>query len=153
MTGRLLITLTLVLGLSACSSQLNPLNWFSGGSDDGIVLEPEGGFPSDNDSREIIAQITDLKVLRASGGAIIQVTGVPPRQGYWNAELVPENNENPENGVLTYVFHISEPARPTATGNPYARTVYVAHFISDIRLEGVRQIRVLGEQNSRISRR
>lgn len=159
MTGRLLITFSLILSLAACETQWNPLNWFSDGRDDTIALVPEGGFPAEHDPRQIISQITDLQVQRNPGGAIIQVTGLPPRLGYWNAELVPENNEQPENGVLTYVFRISEPvgasasASASGSGSSYARKIFVAHFVSDNQLQGVRQIRVVGEQNSRTARR
>ena len=153
MSGRLLIVLSLILGLSACSSKLNPVNWFSGGSNDGIVLEPAGGYGSETDSRELVSRVTEFKVLRNAEGAILQVTGLPPRQGFWSAELVAENDERPVNGVLTYTFRISEPPANTRQGTPYSREVIVAHFVSERRLAGVRQIRVIGANNSMSARR
>ena len=153
MSGRVLITLTLILGLSACETKFNPMNWFSAGRSDGIVLEPEGGYGGGEDSRELIAQITEFKVLRSPGGAILQVTGLPPRQGYWSAELVAENDERPVDGVLTYTFRISEPATTTPQGTPYSREVFVAHFVSDNQLAGVRRIRIVGASNSMTARR
>ena len=153
MPGRLIIAITLVLGLSACSTGWNPLNWFKNSSDGAIALIPEGGFPVDNDFREVVTQVTEMKILRASGGALIQVTGLPPSQGYWAAELVPENDERPDGGVLTYTFRVYQPSEPTATGTAYSRKVLVAHFVSDAKLVGVSQIRVLGAENSRIARR
>lgn len=153
MSARALVTLTLFLGLAACDSKLNPLNWFSGGRDDGIVLEPKGGWADETDNRELIAQVTEFKVLRNSGGAILQVTGLPPRQGYWSAELVPENDERPVNGVLSYTFRISEPTTPTPQGSAYSREVVVARFVSQARLAGVQRIRIIGANNSMTARR
>ncbi len=153
MSGRILVTLTLILGLAGCESKFNPMNWFSGGRDDGIVLEPEGGYGDATDSRELIAQITEFKVLRSPDGAILQVTGLPPRQGFWSAELVPENDERPVNGVLSYTFRISEPNGPTPQGTAYSREVIVARFVSQNRLAGVSRIRIIGANNSMTARR
>ena len=152
MTARIFITLTLVFGLAACESRFNPFNWFSD-SEETVALYPEGGFPSDNDLRVVVAEVSELAVLRASGGAIIRATGIPPRLGYWDGELVPENDEKPVNGVLSYVFRIAEPYDTTSVSTPYARQVIVGHFVSDTKLAGVSQIRVLGETNSRSARR
>ncbi len=152
MTARTLIAITLILGLAACESRFNPFNWFSGGEET-VALYPEGGFPVDNDPRVVVSEVSELVVLRASGGAIIRATGIPPRQGYWDGELVAENDETPVNGVLTYVFRVAEPFVETRASTPYSRQVIVAHFISDTKLAGVSQIRVLGELNSRTARR
>ena len=153
MSGRVLISLTLILGLSACETRLNPMNWFSGGKNDGVILEPLGGYGDSEDRRALIPQVTEFKVFRNSGGAILQVTGLPARQGYWSAELVAENDERPVNGVLTYTFRISEPLENTPQGSPYSREIIVAHFVSDTKLAGVRQIRVVGANNSMTARR
>lgn len=153
MPGRLIIAITLVFGLSACASRFNPLNWFQSSHEETIALIPEGGFPANSDQRLAISQITEMKVLRSSGGAIIQATGLPPRLGYWNAELVSDNNEQPENGVLTYYFRINQPVGASAAGTAYSRKVLVAHFVSNATLEGVRQIRIVAAENSRVARR
>ena len=154
MSGRFLITLALGLGLSACAdSRLNPLNWFSGGKEDRIVLEPRGGYGDSADTRELIARVTSLKVLRNPEGAILQVTGLPPRLGYWSAELVAENDGKPVDGVLTYSFRIAEPPGATPRGAPNAREIIVATAVPQIRLAGVRQIRVIGASNSMSARR
>lgn len=153
MPGRIIITFSLVLGLSACSMGWNPMNWFQSSKESTIALIPQGGFADTTDRRTIVSQVTDMQVLRTPGGAIIQVTGLPPRQGYWNAELVAENGERPVDGVLTYVFRIQEPEVTTGQGAPYTRQVFVAHAVSNVTLAGVRQIRVLGTENSRTARR
>lgn len=153
MSGRLLLTLSLILGLSACESRLNPRNWFSGGKDDGVILEPYGGYGDTEDSRELVSQVTELKVLRNPEGAILQVTGLPPRQGYWSAELVAENDGQPVDGVLSYTFRISEPLGSTPQGSPYSREIIVATAVSEAKLAGVRRIRVIGANNSMTARR
>ena len=157
MTARILIVLGLALGLSACSNgvTLNPLTWFSVfSSDEGLVaLEPEGGWPEDQDRRIAISQVSALSIERTTSGAIIHASGVPPRLGYWDAELVAENGGEPDNGVLTYVFRISEPRWSQGTGTPYARTVEVAEFLSNSQLKDIRSIKVVGERNSMTARR
>ena len=153
MSARLLLSLMLILGLTACESRLNPLNWFSGGKDDGVILEPYGGYGDSEDSRELVSQITEFKVLRNPEGAILQVTGLPPRQGYWSAELVAENEGKPVDGVLTYTFRISEPPGNTPQGSAYSREIIVAAAVPEARLAGVRRIRVVGANNSMTARR
>jgi len=152
MTARIIILVTLVFGLSACESRFNPMNWFSKGEET-VALYPEGGFPADNEQRGAVAQVTEFLVQHAPGGAILQATGLTPRQGYWSGELVAENDERPVDGVLTYVFRIAEPYGQTRVSTAQSRKVIVAHFVSDIKLQGVRVIRVVGEQNSRTARR
>ncbi len=154
MSGRFLITLALLLGLSACAnSRLNPLNWFAAGRDDGVILEPRDGYGDSADTRELIARVTSLKVLRTPEGALLQVTGLPPRLGYWSAELVAENDGKPVDGVLTYSFRIAEPPGATPRGAPDAREIIVAAAVPEIRLAGVRRIRVIGATNSMSARR
>lgn len=153
MKVRVLVLASLLIGLAGCSSRsdLNPFNWFR--PTDQVAIIPEGGFPEDNDQRILVQQVTQLRVELASGGAIIRAVGLPPRQGYWDAELVPVNDEVPENGVVSYRFRIAEPFDATRTGTPYSRQVVVAHFISDFRLRDVRRIQVIGEANSLSARR
>jgi hypothetical protein len=156
--ARLFIALSLVLGLAACSDgiNLNPLTWFGSASnpDDRLVaLEPSGGYLDDQDRRLRIDQVTSLRIERTTAGVIVHASGLPPRLGYWDAQLVPENDGEPEGGVLTYVFRISPPRWATPASTPYARTVEVAEFISNSALRDVRSIRVIGERNSRTARR
>lgn len=157
MKARILALLGLALGLAACSNgvNLNPLTWFNALSNDpGLVaLEPDGGWPADQDRRIAVDQVTALTIERTTAGAIIHATGVPPRLGYWDAELVAENHGEPENGVLTYVFRIAEPRWNQGTGTPYARTVEVAKFLSNAQLGDIRAIKVIGDRNALTARR
>ncbi|WP_424940086.1 hypothetical protein [Aliiroseovarius sp. S253] len=144
-----------LLALTACGGNVNvnPFNWFNSNQVEQVALIPEGGFLDDQENRGLVTNVVELQILRAQGGAIIRAKGLPPRLGYWDAELVPENFERPENGVLTYMFRITEPYYRTQTGRPKQREVFVGHFVSDIKLQGVRTIRVVGANNSRTARR
>ncbi len=138
------------LVVAGCGTRLNPLNWF--GSD----AETIAGAPADfiADPRELVTQVTSLKIERTVGGAIIRAVGLPPTQGYWDAELVPLNNEEPdENRVLTYEFRISAPVFSRAVSTQQSREVVVAQFISDRGLAGVRRITVTGSESSRSTNR
>ena len=154
---RIFVALGLGLGLAACDTgiNLNPLTWFNSlGSDNGLVaLEPEGGWEQTTDRRLVVDQVTALTIERTTAGAIVHATGLPPRLGYWDAELVAENDGKPENGVLSYVFKVATPRWATATSTPYSRTIEAAAFIPNIELAGIREIRVMGAQNSRTASR
>ncbi|MGR3363538.1 MAG: hypothetical protein ACU0CY_05090 [Maritimibacter harenae] len=152
MIFRIFGAILLTVGLSGCSNgvSLNPLNWF--GPDDGVemvTLEPEEGWDfAGEDYRGPVAQVTRLSVERASGGYVIRAVGLPPRQGYWEADLVPENDEKPVDGVMSYTFVVAPPLWATAQSRPRAREIHVAHYVSDIRLGSASRIRVIGATNS-----
>lgn len=145
----------LVFGLSGCggTSNLNPANWFRSDGVKEVAVIPEGGFLDDQEYRGLVTQVVELQVLRSPGGAIVRAKGLPPRLGYWDAELVAENFERPVDGVLTYMFRISEPPYHTITGRAKQREVLVGQYVSNTKLKGVRTIRVVGEHSSRSARR
>ncbi len=149
----LLGALAALMLLSACAglreTRLNPFNWF-GRSTETPTLEPEGGWQVVTDNRILVQQVTELEVMPVSGGAMIRAVGLPPTQGWWDAELLAEGDEmRPEGGVLRLAFVIAEPRRAQREGTPMSREVSVALYLSDIRLEDVRQITVSGERNAR----
>lgn len=155
---RLFIALSLVLGLAACSDgiDLNPFNWFGGPSnpdDELVALEPADGYPDSLDRRLLVDQVTDLRIERTTAGVIVHATGLPPRLGYWDAELVAQNDGEPVNGVMTYEFRIATPRWATRASTPYARKVEVAEFISNVKLKSVRTIKVVGARNARTAGR
>lgn len=158
MIFRIFSAVTLGLALGACSNglDLNVANWFGPKSDiEYVTLEPEEGWAATEkqDYRGPVAQVTSLRLERASGGYIIRATGVPPTLGYWDAELVPENDENPVDGVMTYTFRVSPPPWREAQSTVPARTITVGHYVSDIALGGAGRITVVGASNSLTARR
>ncbi len=144
------IFLSVVL-LAGCASKFNPLNWF-GGSREETLKDAE--IPTEiADLRGLVAQVTHLEIKKTGGGAIIYAVGLPPTQGYWDAELIGEFDEQPVNGVLTYTFRIQKPFGFENISTPYSREVNVGYFVSNQTLEGVKTIRVLGANNARSARR
>lgn len=145
-------------------SRVNPRNWF------GNSREVPADVPAQTNplipptsvlkrkDREVpgvpIEVISDLKIEITASGAIILATGIASRQGAHRAELKPVNeDEEPVDGVLEYVFRVLYPEQPTAAGSERSRRIHAAHTVGRQNLEGVRVIRVTGAQNARESRR
>ncbi len=149
--------LILALVLAGCGrlreSRINPFNWF-GRSQTTTVAVGEPAVPGrPGDPRILVAQVTDMEVARQPGGAIVRATGLPPTQGWWDASLVAENSGLPVDGVLTYRFVVDQPREATRVSTQQSREVTAAAYLSDIKLEGISQIVVLGAENSQSSRR
>jgi hypothetical protein len=146
----LVTMLCATLALGACStiggSRLNPFNWF-GGSEEVAVAAPQ---ERPADPRLLIAQVTDMQLERMPGGVIIRATGLPPTQGFWQAELVARPVED---GTIIYDFRVFPPIGGTAISTPQSREITAAAFLSNIKLNDIRQITVQGEANARSSRR
>lgn len=151
--------LILALVLAGCGrirdSRLNPFNWFGRSTETvttAAAAEPVvPGLPAD--PRLLVAEVTEMEVAREPGGAIVRASGLPPTQGWWDAALVAENGGDPVDGVLTYRFVVDQPRGATRVSTPQSREVTAAAWLSETRLAEVRQIVVLGAQNSRSSRR
>lgn len=149
MNTPLVATLCATLALGACSSisnsRLNPFNWF-GGSEETAVLLPDA--PAD--SRLLVSQVTDMKLEKMPGGVIIRAVGLPPTQGYWEAALVARPVED---GTIIYDFRVFPPITGQIASTTQSREVTVAAFLSNVKLESIRQITVQGATNARTSRR
>ncbi len=154
MRGSVFIVLLLAMTVAACSSgsRLNPRNWFGGGQE---VVNPDLRRAAivSQDPRPLVNQVTGFAVEQVPGGAILRVTGLPIRQGFYDGELVPVGNERPIDGLLSYQFRVNPPVTQTAQGPQASREIVVAHFVSDQTLEGVRSIQVVAAQNALASRR
>ena len=156
MTRRaVILTTAMALVLSGCGvgqSRLNPFNWFRSGPE----VETLAAVPlkETRETRPLVAQITQLVIERTPGGAIIRATGLPPEQGWYDAELVNVDRDGkPIDGVLYFGFHARPPLEPTRVSTVQSRELTVATFVSNITLESVREIRVTGSVNSRSARR
>jgi hypothetical protein len=151
MKNPLLATFSLVLLLGACGGTgekkwYNPFGWF-GGSQEVATL---GVSAPEEDPRPLVQQVLSMSVEQFPGGAIVRATGLPPTQGFWEAELL----EQPvEDGRLTYRFVVLPPAIRHPVSTRVSREVTVATSVSNIKLEGIREIVVVGKDNARSSRR
>jgi hypothetical protein len=148
---RPLLAATLVIALAGCGgmrdSKLNPFNWFKRSETRVAVDVPED--PAD--TRPLVETVLDLKVEPIPGGAIVRARGLPPTQGWWDAELVLKPTD--ETGVLVYEFRLSPPDRATDTNVPRSREIDVAIYVSDYKLEFVNEIVVQGATNARSASR
>lgn len=139
----------LASGLAGCG-------WFS--STTATTLEPEGGYlKPEEDGRILAPDIINVTVEQSLSGAIVRATALPPTQGYWSAALIADNDGNAVDGVMTYRFLISPPLADLADARRVmgaeSREVTASAFIRGPRLATVRQIVVIGAQNSRSASR
>ncbi|WP_299356101.1 hypothetical protein [uncultured Shimia sp.] len=150
--------------LSACSTRLNPRNWFGNSQEvaTGSTTERNPLIPEENAlatrPEEVypgvpVQKVTELVVERLDDGALIRASGVAYVQGAFSVKLQPLNEGKPENGVLTYELLAVHPSWGTRGGTDQARTVTVAHNLTDQQLEGVRTIKVVAADNARQARR
>ena len=159
--------------VSGCSgfrdSRANPVNWFGGGrtgpapvaqdpsaANPLIPAERPGLFGRADDLAAIdlstpITQITELRAERIPGGVIVRASGVDPVQGAYNVFL--RRVQDSPSGVLAFSLQRELPSRPQAGGSDFSRTVTAAIRLTDQDLEGIRQIRVEGQQNALTTRR
>lgn len=147
MTARILITLLLVTSLSACATRWNPFNWFGGEREERIeVVEEE----IEVDPRNLVAEIVSLNADATQGGLIISAIGLPPRQGYWEADLVETSRAD---GNLTLEFRVFEPLDPyTRVSTQRSREVLAGTTFSRQNLAGITSITVIAQQNRRTVR-
>ncbi|OZA08094.1 MAG: hypothetical protein B7Y02_12980, partial [Rhodobacterales bacterium 17-64-5] len=85
--ARAVLTVTLCLALVGCGavreSRLNPFNWFKRSEARDLVQTEAPGDP-----RPLVAEVLTMVVEPIPGGAIVRATGLPPTQGWWQAELI-----------------------------------------------------------------
>ena len=140
--------LALMLAMAAA---LPGCGWFE---DPPKTLEPKGGYRKpQEEQRVLVQQVTNVTVEQTLSGAIVRATGLPPTQGWYDAALLPANDGQAEDGVLTYRFVVNQPLELRRTSTPQSREVTAAVYLSDIRLQDVRKIVVQGAANSRATSR
>ncbi|MDQ2067589.1 hypothetical protein Q9295_14515 [Xinfangfangia sp. CPCC 101601] len=146
-----LLGLCLTFGLAACggfgASKFNPMNWFGGSQE----VQKEALPAAAPDYRALVQQVISLDIDEVPGGAIIRATGLPPTQGYWQAELVPQPVD--ANGRLVLEFRAFPPVKASNSGTAPSREVVVALYLSNYKLNAIREIVVQGEANARSVRR
>lgn len=149
MRAGVLAAMAAVLLVAGCAtvrdSRLNPMNWF------GRSTEARALAAAPYEGRLPVQTVTELHVEPATGGAIIRAKGVPPTQGWFEGELVLEPSQDP--AELAYRFVLRRPVEPQRAGSALSREVTVATFVSDFKLEEVRNITVSGADNARSTRR
>lgn len=167
MRATLLAGLALTLTLSACGSvresRLNPFNWF-GRSEASRVAEART-VAERADPRPLVDQVTAMSIERLPGGAILRATGLPPTQGFWDAELVPVPQVSETRGadgtvtrmidrsVLVFDFRLAPPPYAARQGTEWSREVEVATYLTDNDLAGVTRVVVRGARTERMARR
>ncbi len=110
-----------------------------------VVLEQRIDAPDD---RILIPQVTEVKIIKYRGGAIIRARGTVDNQGYSEVDLVAQNNGVPdEKGIVTYDFKGLAPLVPVATPTPRSKEVYAGNSISSILYPSMKKIRVIAAQN------
>lgn len=131
-------------------SRLNPRNWFGTSHEERPDL---GAISSTIDNRALVAQITELAIEPTSSGALLRAEAVMPTAGWWDAELVADNNGRPVQGVLTFRFVAAAPRTPAPDTGVRSRTLVAAHPLSSALLEVTSEVVVTGSANSRRIRR
>ena len=145
------VVLGLAVALAGCGkvrqSKLNPFNWFKKSEPrETIVLPGEKSDP-----RPLVDTVLSMAVEPIPGGAVVRARGVTPTQGWWNAELVPQDLD--DKGVLVYEFRLVPPEGRADVNTQQSREIDVAIYLSDAKLEAVREIVVQGAKNARSARR
>jgi hypothetical protein len=148
---RLSLFLVLLTGLAACETRLNPLNWFGGAEEERVVVDQEA-VRDPNDPRDLVATVASLNVdaLPGNSGAILRAVGVPPTQGFWEAELVEVPGEE---GQLVYEFRVFPPAGRADAGPQPSREIVAGAELNRFDLQGIRTITVRGAANQLTVRR
>lgn len=142
--------LVALLVLSSCGfvreSRLNPFNWFgrSEPAETIVVLDKA------NDPRPMVDDVVSMNVEPYSAGVIVRAKGLTPTQGWWDAELVELETDDPSHLVLE--FRLIPPLTQTGVNTPRSREVVVAKTVSNERLEYIEKITVQGARNARTSR-
>lgn len=148
------LLLVALVGLTACSglreSRINPFNWFGKSREEQVASAP---VATRIDNRPLIDQVVSLKVDRRIGGAIVRAEGLAATQGWWDAELVAQNDGRPVNGTLAFEFRARPPVNPAPVGPERTRLVLVGYDLTSQDLAGVRRVVVIARNNRRTSSR
>lgn len=143
MTARIGATLALA-ALAGCSSEL-PFNPFGPSRAERIDAARLAA------DRPVVDQVVSLEVAPTRSGAIVSVVGLPPTQGYWEADLIRVPSGDPS--VLLLDFALLPPPMAQPVGTRPSREVLGGAALTNRDLAGIRTIVVRGARNSRSVRR
>ncbi|WP_435259434.1 hypothetical protein ACSBLW_06595 [Thioclava sp. FR2] len=126
-------------------SKLNPFNWFgrSEPAEKVVIEKPK-------DPRYLVADVVSMNIETYSGGIIVRAKGITPTQGWWDAELVELEQDDPSHLVLE--FRLLPPLTEADVNTPRSREIVVAKTVSPQRLGYITKITVQGANNARSSR-
>lgn len=141
-------------------TRLNPFNWFGRAESRELSAAERNPLiprrsalaaPEAEDTRTAVGTITELRIERLPGGAIVRATAVSERQGAHDVALrLIETDDVPEN-LLRYQMVAYQPVNPA--GTQLSRTVSAAVRVSDQDLLQIQRIEVVGAQNALTTRR
>lgn len=170
MRKQVLAMLVVTMSVTACGSvrdsRLNPFNWFGRSTSTSVAVSSDKAavnplIPRRNSifakkdapayAGTLVQAVTDMRVRRVPGGAVVEVTGVFTSQGSYDVRLIKVEDTDP--GTLTYEFRALQPRQTTGLGTQLSRTVTAARDLTDQDLAGIRTIRVVAKQNVRTVRR
>lgn len=146
-------------------SRMNPFNWFgqsepvtvntaATGADNPLIPKRRASIFRPDEERYAgwpVETIDELLIERRPGGAIIRVTGIADRAGPFDVRIV-EDEAASDADTLVYDLRALQSAGPRNVG-PRARMVTAALWLTDQELFGIREIRVQGAGNARVTRR
>ena len=143
MTARIgaVLAVTALAGCGLGQTRLNPFNWFGSDREERIEVARVAT------ARPVVQQVVSLEGAQTRSGAIISAVGLPPTQGFWEADLVRVPTDDPS--VLLLDFRILPPITPEPVGTQPSREVLAGTTYSTQDLAGIRTIVVQGEVNRR----
>jgi len=119
-------------------------DFFGARSDPLAEIRAEAGEP-------LVDQIVSMSVSSTPSGAIVSAIGLPPTQGFWDADLVRVPSE--QASVLLLEFRLLPPPGPRPAGTQPSREVLAGTVFSLQDLAGIRTIAVQARRNRASSRR
>ena len=133
------LALTMVTGCGTLS-RLPGMGWFGGARV--VPVSAAAVAPTE----PLVDQVVSMEVAPTPDGAIVSAVGLPPTQGYWDAELVAVPSPDP--ATLLLEFRLLPPLEPRPVGTRPSREVLAGAFVRGRDLAGIRTIRVRAARNA-----
>lgn len=138
----LALALAALAGCGLGQSRLNPLNLFGSDREQEIeAVRTQAAAP-------IVDQVVSLEIAQTRSGVIVSSVGLPPTQGFWEADLVPVPSDDPS--ILLLDFRLLPPLGREPAGTQPSREVLAGLVLSTQDLAGIRTIAVQGARNRRL---